>query len=143
MNMEWSDALQIICLISKGNLSVTTRRQRQVAELLHEEISLIIQRRVQDPRLGFVTVTGVEVSPDLRAASVYVSILGNDDDVKQALAGLENAVSFFRRELGASLALRYIPELNFRLDDSLERGLTIDRLLDSLSDDTPAAEGDV
>ena len=121
---------------------MTTRRQRQVAELLHEEISLIIQRRVQDPRLGFVTVTGVEVSPDLRAASVYVSILGNDDDVKQALAGLENAVSFFRRELGPSLNLRYIPELNFRLDDSLERGLSIDRLLDSLSDDTPAAEGD-
>jgi len=122
---------------------VTTRRQRQVAELLHEEISLIIQRRVQDPRLGFVTVTGVEVSPDLRAASVYVSILGNDDEVKQALAGLENAVSFFRRELGPSLTLRYIPELNFRLDDSLERGLSIDRLLDSLSDDTPATEGDV
>lgn len=116
---------------------MTTRRQRQVAELLHEEISLLIQQRARDPRLGFVTVTDVEVSPDLRVAHVYVSVLGSDDDVKESLAGLRHAAGFFRRELGNSLALRYLPELNFKLDDSLERGFRIDRLLNSLHDETP------
>jgi len=115
---------------------VTTRRQRQVAELLHEELSLLIQRRARDPRLGFVTVTGVEMSPDLRIAHVYVSVLGSDDDVKQSLQGLRHAAGFFRRELGASLSLRYLPELNFRSDDSLARGLRIDQLLDSLQQET-------
>ncbi len=121
---------------------MTTRRQRQVAELLHEEISLLIQRRARDPRLGFVTVTDVEVTPDLRVAHVYVSVLGNDEEVKQALEGLDHAASFFRRELGASLSLRYIPELDFRLDDSLERGFRIDRLLDSLLEETSADGSD-
>jgi ribosome-binding factor A len=115
---------------------VITRRQRQVAELLHEEISLLIQRRVRDPRLGFVTVTGVEVSPDLRVAHVYVSVLGSDDDVQRSLESLRRAAGFFRRELGASLSLRYLPELNFRPDDTLERGFRIDRLLDSLHHET-------
>jgi ribosome-binding factor A len=122
---------------------VATRRQRRVAELLHQEISLLIHQRVHDPRLGFVTVTDVEVSPDLRIAHVYVSVLGSDDDVKQSLASLRHAAGFFRHELGASLTLRYIPELDFRVDDSLERGFRIDRLLDSLHDEIPEDEGDV
>jgi ribosome-binding factor A len=122
---------------------VTTRRQRRVAELLHQEISLLIQQRAHDPRLGFVTVTDVEVSPDLRVAHVYVSVLGDDDDVKQTLESLKHAEGFFRHELGVSLSLRYIPELDFRVDDSLERGFRIDRLLDSLRDETPEDEGDV
>jgi ribosome-binding factor A len=123
---------------------VTTRQQRHVAELLHEEISLLIQRRVRDPRLGFVTVTGVEMSPDLRVAHVYVSVLGSDDDVQASLESLSRAVGFFRRELGASLSLRYLPELNFRPDDTFERALRIDQLLDSLQEETPEddAEGE-
>jgi ribosome-binding factor A len=121
---------------------MATRRQRQVAELLHEEISLLIQRRARDPRLGFVTVTDVEVTPDLRVAHVYVSVLGSDDEVKQALAGLEHAASFFRRELGASLSLRYTPKLDFRLDDSLQRAFRVDRLLDSILDESPADGSD-
>ena len=116
---------------------MTTRRQRQVAELLHEEISLLIQRRVRDPRLGFVTVTGVEMSPDLRVAHVYVSVLGSDDEAQASLDSLSRAAGFFRRELGASLSLRYLPELNFRPDDTLERALRIDQLLDSLQEETP------
>lgn len=121
---------------------MTTRRQRQVAELLHEEISVLIQRRARDPRLGFVTVTGVEMSPDLRVAHVYVSVLGSGDDVQQSLESLRRAAGFFRRELGASLSLRYLPELNFRPDDSLARGLRIDQLLDSLQEETPEDDGE-
>jgi ribosome-binding factor A len=117
------------------------RRQRQVAELLHQEISLLIQRQVRDPRLGLVTVTDVEVTPDLRLAHIYVSVMGGDDEAKQALAGLKSATGFFRHALGSALSLRFIPELSFRLDKSLEQGLHIDQLLDSLPAETPA-DGD-
>ena len=117
---------------------MTTRRQRQVAELLHEEISVLIQRRVQDPRMGYVTVTGVEMSPDLKVAQVYVSVLGSDEDVQQSLQSLRHAAGFLRRELGASLSLRYLPELNFRPDNSLARGIRIDQLRDSLQHETHA-----
>ncbi|GAB4528518.1 MAG: 30S ribosome-binding factor RbfA [Anaerolineae bacterium] len=113
-----------------------------MAELLQEEISLLIQRRARDPRFGFVTVTGVEVSPDLRVAHVYVSVLGSEDDVKKSLSSLRGAAGFFRRELGASLSLRYLPELNFRLDYSLERGMRIDQLLDSLREGNPGYDGE-
>jgi ribosome-binding factor A len=112
---------------------VASRRQRQVSELLHQEISQLIQRGTKDPRLGFVTVTGVEVSPDLRVAKVHVTVLGDEADGKSAMAGLTSASGFFRHELRQNLSLRYIPELSFKLDKSLEYGLKIDRLLDSLN----------
>ncbi len=120
---------------------MSTRRQRQVAELIHQEISLLIQRQVRDPRLGFVTVTDVDVTQDLRQATIYVSVMGGDDEVKQTLAALESAAGFFRHELGDTLTLRFIPELLFRQDKSLEQGLHIDELLDSLHIE-PAADDD-
>jgi ribosome-binding factor A len=116
------------------------RRQRQVAELIHQEISLLILRQVRDPRLGFVTVTGVEVTPDLRLAHIYVSVMGGDYEVAQALMGLKSAAGFFRHELGSVLTLRFTPELSFRLDKSLEQGLRIDQLLDALPPEAPADE---
>jgi len=120
---------------------VATRRQRQVAELLHEEISMLLQQRVDDPRLALVTVTGVEVTPDLRVAHVYVSIMDDDqEEVKETMAGLKRAAGFLRRELATFVSLRYTPELHFRLDSSLEQGLRIDRLLDSLQEKAAADE---
>jgi len=121
---------------------MTTRRQRQVAELLHEEISLLIQRQARDPRLGPVTVTGVDVTPDLQNARVYVSVLGDSHDVQQAMAGLEGATGFLRRQLGDSLSLRVTPRLTFRLDNSFEQGSRIDQLLDTLSDVSQHSEKD-
>ncbi len=112
---------------------MTTRRQRQVAELLHEEIGTLILRKARDPRLKTVTVTGVEVSPDLENAWVYVSVLGTEEQAREALAGLRSATGFLRREIAATLSLRVVPHLMFRLDDSLERGMRIDQLLDSIS----------
>jgi ribosome-binding factor A len=113
---------------------MTERRQRQVAELLHEELSLLIQRKVHDPRVEAVTVTvtGVEVSPDLENAWVYVSLMGAEEDAKQALIGLKHATGFLRREIGAALTLRSVPQLIFRRDESLARGMAIDSLLDSI-----------
>lgn len=121
---------------------MTTRRQRQVAELLHEEISVLIQRQARDPRLSPVTVTGVDVTPDLQNARVYVSVLGDSDDVQQAMAGLEGATGFLRRQLGDSLSLRVTPRLTFRLDNSFEQGSRIDQLLDTLFDDSQHSEKD-
>jgi len=116
------------------------RRQRRVAELIHQEISLLIQRQVRDPRLGSITVTGVEVTQDLRLAHIYVSVMGGDYEAAQALVGLKSAAGFFRHELGSALSLRFVPELSFRLDKTLEQGLHIDQLLDSLPAAAPADE---
>jgi ribosome-binding factor A len=110
-----------------------SRRQRQVAELLHEEISQLIQYHTKDPRLGFVTVTGVEVSPDLRQAQVYVTTLGDEAEADSMLEGLTSAAGYFRHQLGQSLSLRYVPHLTFKVDTSLEYGLRIDSLLDQIS----------
>ena len=122
---------------------MATRRQRKVAELLHEEISQLIQFQTQDPRLGFVTITGVDVSPDLRQARVYFTILDNDDaGIKETLAGLNSAAPFFRHQLGQSLSLRHIPELTFHYDTSLENALKIDSLLDSIKDEYPPSVED-
>jgi ribosome-binding factor A len=120
---------------------VATRRQQKVAELLHEELSMLIHQ-AGDPRLALVTVTDVEVTPDLRLAHVFVSVLGDENEVRQALAGLNHAAGFLRRELGASVSLRYLPELHFRLDDSLDRGMRVERLLSSLEDESPPGAGD-
>lgn len=114
---------------------MASRRQRQVAELLHEEISQLIQHQTRDPRLGFVTVTDVEVSPDLRLASIYVTTLGDETDIQNTLEGLASAAGYFRRQLGQSLSLRYVPKLTFKLDTSLEYGMRIDRLLDKIKEE--------
>ena len=122
---------------------MASRRQRQVGELLHEEISRIIQHDIKDPRLGFVTVTGVDVSPDLRQARVYVTVLGDKVDVKNTLAGLTSSAGYFRHLLRQSLSLRHIPELNFKLDTSLEYGLHIDALLDTIKEEESGASSEV
>ena len=105
------------------------RRQRRVGELIHREISELLEREMSDPRLNSVTITGVEVSPDLRHARVYVSTIGEEIERQEALAGLKHAAGFIRHELGARLRLRYVPELSFHLDKSLERGQRIEELL--------------
>lgn len=116
---------------------MASRRQRQVGELLHEEISRILQHETKDPRLGFITVTGVEVSPDLRQAQVYITILDDDKlEIKNTLAGLTSATSYFRRLLGQSLSLRHVPDLHFKLDTSLAYGMRIDSLLDEIHEES-------
>jgi ribosome-binding factor A len=119
---------------------VASRRQRQVAELLHQEISLLIQHNSRDPRLGFVTVTGVEVSGDLRVAWVYVTVLGDKADRESALEGLANAARYFRHQLRQTLSLRIIPELNFKFDKSLEYGMQMDELLDKIQTESPVQD---
>jgi len=109
------------------------RRQQRVADRVREEIADLLERRTEDPRLRGLTVTGVEVTADLRQAFVYVSSLSGVEGSQAALAGLEHAKGFFRHELADRLDLRVMPELIFRWDASLETGDRISRLLDELA----------
>jgi ribosome-binding factor A len=109
------------------------RRIDRIGEQLRMELSEIIEREIQDPRVGLVTVTGVKVSPDLRHARVFVSALGGPEDHKKLLDGLKSAASFIRRELSKRLQhMRRIPELSFSYDESVEKGIRIEELLDQI-----------
>ena len=108
-----------------------TGRTARLDELLREEISSILTREVHDPRVGFVTVTEVDVAPDLRHATVWVSVMGTPEERRETLRGLSRAMPFVRRRLGV-LRLKRIPELHVRGDDALERGTRVLRILNEL-----------
>lgn len=104
-------------------------RHSRVAEEIKKEVSLIIPQEVKDPRVGFVTVTGVEVTNDLRYAKVFVSVLGGDEDEKRSLSALNKAKGLVRSELGKRIRLRFAPEITFVVDKSLDQGARISQLL--------------
>lgn len=105
------------------------KRCEKVAEAIHEVISGLLVKGVKDPRVGFVTITGVKVTDDLHLATIYFSVIGSDADRKGTEAGLNSARGYLRRELGKTLTMRYIPDLLFRYDDSVEYGSRIENLL--------------
>jgi ribosome-binding factor A len=105
------------------------KRSAQVGGQMKREMSEILANHLKDPRLGFVTVTGVELSDDLRYARVYISIYGDAQNQKETLKGLKSAKGFIRREIGQRLRLRYCPDFDFRIDESIAEGDKIDRLL--------------
>jgi ribosome-binding factor A len=105
------------------------RRPERLAEQIKEELSLIIGGEVEDPRLGYVTVTGAKLTADLRTAKVYVSVLGTEEEVRGSLAALRHASGFIRHQLGAVLRIRHIPELHFVYDDADLRAARIEELL--------------
>jgi len=105
------------------------RRPERLAEQIKEEVSLIIAGEVEDPRVGFVTVTDVKLSADLRHAKVYVSVIGSENEVKGSLAALRHASGFIRTQLGAVLRMRHTPELHFAYDDAELRAARIEELL--------------
>lgn len=106
-----------------------TRRTERLQEFIKEQVSEIILHHVRDPRIGFVSITDVEVSADLRHAKIFVSVLGDEDAKTASMAGLESALKFIRGELGRRLEMRYTPEIIFRLDTSIERGSRIVSLI--------------
>lgn len=105
------------------------KRTERLGGQIQQEISDIIARKVKDPRLGFVTVTGVHMSPDLRYATVYVTVMGKDDEVDRSLGCLESASRFIRHELGGRLHVKHVPELRFHIDEAALRGRRIDNIL--------------
>ncbi len=108
---------------------MTTRRQEQLGEVIAEELSDLIRTRMKDPRIGFASITGVELSADLRHAKVFVSVLGTPEEQRATLQGLEHAAGFLRHELAQRLNIRYTPEILFKLDESIARGTRILQLI--------------
>ncbi|NGP44087.1 30S ribosome-binding factor RbfA [Bacillaceae bacterium SIJ1] len=112
-----------------GNL-----RANRVAEQMKKELGDILSRKIKDPRVGFVTVTDVEVSGDLQLSTVYISVLGDDEKKQDTLQGLLKAKGFIRSEIGQRIRLRKTPELTFEFDESIEYGNRIEHLLADLND---------
>ncbi|SDP71710.1 30S ribosome-binding factor RbfA [Selenomonas ruminantium] len=104
-------------------------RVEKVQELMKQEISQIILRELKDPRIGFVTVTSVECTGDLREAKVFVSLMGSESQVKACWTGLNSSLGFIRREIGKRIRLRVTPEISFALDKSLDYSAHIQELL--------------
>lgn len=105
-------------------------RNSRLSEEMKRIIGRIIQNDLKDPRIPMLTsVTGVEVTRDLRYAKVYISVFGNDEEKSKCIEGLKSAAGFIRKEIGSHIKIRYIPELVFVLDDSIEHGLHISELL--------------
>jgi ribosome-binding factor A len=105
------------------------RRAERLAEQIREELSLIIAGEVEDPKVGFVTVTEAKVSADLRTAKVYVSVLGTEDEVRESMAALKHAAGFIRNQLGIVLRMKRTPDLHFVYDDTDLRAARIEELL--------------
>ncbi len=106
-----------------------TRRTEQVGEMLRAELDDIIRKEVKDPRIGFFSITRVEVPTDLRSARVYVSVLGSDDERQKTVGALRQAAGFVRFHLKPRLRMRQIPELDFRDDRSMEYAQEISEVL--------------
>ncbi len=108
------------------------KRSDRLGEQIKEEIADIIMHKIHDPRIGFVTVTHVDLSDDLKNAKVYISILNDSEKKDDTISGLISAAGFIRSELRKRLRIRYIPELIFRIDDSIKEGIRMVKILDDL-----------
>jgi ribosome-binding factor A len=119
---------------------VTGRRPERLAAEIRDQIARMLASDVKDPRLGFVTVTRVELSADLRYARVFVGVLGSEGDRERSLGVLTRAAGFVRREIGRRLRLRFAPEIDFRYDRGLEATDRVARLLAEEAPRPPEAE---
>ncbi|HUA49762.1 MAG TPA: 30S ribosome-binding factor RbfA [Solirubrobacteraceae bacterium] len=109
---------------------MTVGRMRRVDEAVRAVLSEAIAKDLRDPRVGFVTVTAVKTSPDLRHARVYVSVLGDEQARSESLEGLRSAHGFLQGRLAGELPLKHTPTLTFEYDESIDRGMRISRLID-------------
>ncbi|GAB3794853.1 30S ribosome-binding factor RbfA [Virgibacillus kimchii] len=108
-------------------------RAHRVAEQMKKEMGEILTRKIKDPRVGFVTVTDVEVTGDLQQAKIFISVLGDEKEKQDTLLGLSKAKGFIRSEIGQRIRLRKTPELIFEFDEALERGNRIETILRDLN----------
>ena len=107
-------------------------RADRVAELIKQEVSDIISRKLHDPRIGFASVTAVDIGPDLHNASIHVSVYGTEKEQNDTMSALRTATRFVRRELGSRLQLRDVPEILFKQDTSIERGAKVFAIINKL-----------
>lgn len=110
-----------------------TIRQKKLADQIKKLVSSVIERKVRDPEIGFVTLTHVKVSRDLRIASIYFTVLGDEENLAQTRRALERARGFIRNEISPSIKARFIPELRFFADDTMEYANKIEKILKDLN----------
>ena len=107
-------------------------RTNRISEEMKKEISSIIQNDLKDPRLPkLISVMSVDLTRDLKYAKVFISVLGSDEEKRNAISGLKSAAGFIRREVGHRMQIRYTPEMQFELDNSIERGVYITKLINN------------
>jgi len=111
---------------------MTIKRSDKIAEALHELISGLLVKGVKDPRIGFTTITAVKVADDLHLATVYFTVIGNDAEKKATEQGLNSARGFIRKEMAKTLRMRYVPDVAFKYDESVDYGRRIDSLLNEV-----------
>lgn len=121
---------------------VSQARARRIGDRIREELAILLQREISDPRLSMVTVTDVEVDRELAYAAIYVTAIGSDKRREEVLQALEGAAGFIRKQLSTRIRLRQFPKLRFRWDASQTRGARIDELLDML-DQEKGDDGDM
>ncbi len=109
---------------------MTTERMRRVNQVIREVIGDAIATELDDPRIGFVTVTAVDTSPDLRSARVYVSVLGDEGEREATLAALASSHGLLQSRIATEMRIKYTPTLSFHYDEGPERGVRVARLLD-------------
>ncbi|MCB9799977.1 MAG: 30S ribosome-binding factor RbfA [Candidatus Omnitrophica bacterium] len=112
------------------------KRKERVAHLLQMELSRLLVGRMKDPRIGFITITHVEMPPDLKSAIVFYSVIGDANQREETQSALEHSAGFLQKEIAHLLKLRYTPRLKFRYDDSLNQGIAIDAVLRNLKTDS-------
>ena len=124
-------------------------RLEKLQELIKQEVGKMLIYDIKDPRIGFVTVTEVEMTGDLREAKIFVSIMGNEEQIKDTMDGLKSALGFIRREIGKRIRLRFTPEISFAPDKSLDYSEHIQKILlqiekerDSIEDNTSGGGGE-
>ena len=105
------------------------KRSSRVGDQILKGIADLLLRKVRDPRVKGVTLTGIDLSDDLRYATVYFSLIGGKDEIRQARSGLESATGYIKRQIGKQVKLRYIPDITFKHDPTLEKGDRIERIL--------------
>lgn len=120
---------------------MSIRKQKLEAQI-KKLIGTLIVTELKDPRVGFVTVTSVELSKDFAYADVYVSVLGDEADKKKTLKGLQSASGFIQYRVGKALGIRVTPEIRFHLDSSIERGVSMVNLLEKLEKESSKVERD-
>lgn len=116
-------------------IAMGSRRAKRVGGLMRKEISDLIQRGINDPGIGFVTITDVEVTDDLSYARVFVSVYGENIEKSKTLRSLRRASGFIRSQLSGRIRLRHFPELDFLWDNSFEQGEKINRLLEKIENE--------
>lgn len=109
------------------------KRSDKISEAIHKIVSELLIKGLKDPRIGFVTITGVKVPTDLRQATIYFTVVGDDEAKKNTETGLNSARGFIRKEIGQALQLRFTPEITFKYDRSVDYGQHIESILKEIS----------